>query len=147
MRTDRGRYLPTLALAAVAVLLPWSQASALNAAPTRGARGRFGSTWVAARQDFDDRRIVACRLLLRTVTRLLRLQRQTVTPVTLNVPLRRVLEEWSAIRRQVGVCTVNDWEVQQRATAGEVVLIYLKSIAFAAALMNVLEYVIWLHGG
>jgi hypothetical protein len=42
---------------------------------------------------------------------------------------------------------MNDWEVQERATAGEVVLVYLKSIAFAAALMNALEYVLWLHGG
>jgi hypothetical protein len=42
---------------------------------------------------------------------------------------------------------MNDWQVQERATAGEVLLVYLKSIAFAAALMNALEYVLWLHGG
>jgi len=43
-------------------------------------------------------------------------------------------------------CAMNESEMQQRATAGEVVLVYLKSIAFAAALMNVLEYVMWLYG-
>lgn len=47
----------------------------------------------------------------------------------------------------MGVCTMSDWEARERATAGEVVLVYLKGIAFAAALMNVLEYVMWLYGG
>ena len=57
------------------------------------------------------------------------------------------LKEAVSIGRQVGECTMDDWEGRERATAGEVVLVYLKSIAFAAGLMNVLEYVIWLYGG
>ena len=73
--------------------------------------------------------------------------REIVTLVTLSVPLRRVLDQ--VVRHQAarGVCTMKDWEVRERATAGEVVLVYLKGIAFAVALMNVLEYLMWLYGG
>ena len=45
------------------------------------------------------------------------------------------------------VCSMNEREARERATAGEVVLVYLKGIALAAALMNVLEYLMWMYAG